>query len=189
MLRSYESLKFSQVVEDCQIWEACRATSAATGFFDSITIGEYKQKFVDGGILYNNPIQLVHREAKTIWPERDALLISIGAGSAPGGRFEGNIKKVVEAMKNILTQTERTADDFHQSHRAMVDNGRLFRFNVAHGLAQIGLEEYKEVNSIADATETYLDNGETEQKMKACVKSLLGTQSEGSMTYGVFSPK
>ncbi len=175
-------------MEGCQIWEACRATSAATGFFDSTTIGEYKKRFIDGGILYNNPIQLVHREAKTIWPERDALLISIGTGSAPGGHFKGNIKKVVEAMKNILTQTERTADDFHRSHRAMVDNGRLFRFNVAHGLAQIGLE-YKEVNSIADATETYLDNGETEQKMKACVKSLLGTQSEGSMAYGVFSPK
>lgn len=70
-------------------------------------------------------------------------------------------------MKNILTETGRTADDFYESHLAMVNDNLLFRFNVTHGLTQIGLEEYQEVGSIADAMETYLNNGETGQKMRA----------------------
>lgn len=154
-------------MEDCKIREACRATSAAKGFFESISIGKHYQTLTDGGLLYNNPIQLVHREAETIWLERNALLISIGTGSAPGGPFAGSFKEVVDAMKNILTETGRTADDFYESHLAMVNDNLLFRFNVTHGLTQIGLEEYQEVGSIADAMETYLNNGETGQKMRA----------------------
>lgn len=167
LLRSYKNLDSSQAVEDCKIREACRATSAAKGFFESISIGKHYQTLTDGGLLYNNPIQLVHREAETIWLERNALLISIGTGSAPGGPFAGSFKEVVDAMKNILTETGRTADDFYESHLAMVNDNLLFRFNVTHGLTQIGLEEYQEVGSIADAMETYLNNGETGQKMRA----------------------
>jgi patatin-like phospholipase/acyl hydrolase len=40
---------------DCYTWEACRATSAATTFFDPITIGPMKQSFADGAVAYNNP--------------------------------------------------------------------------------------------------------------------------------------
>ena len=182
LLRSYENPDSSQTVGDCKIWEACRATSAAKGFFESITVGKHNQTFSDGGVLYNNPVQLVHREAETIWPERSALLISIGTGIAPGKRLAGNMKEVVDAITNILTETERTANDFHKDHRDMVKDNLLFRFNVTRGLAQIGLAEYLEVGPITDATETYLDEGETGQKMRACVGILLETRSEGSFT-------
>ncbi|MGK2896124.1 MAG: patatin-like phospholipase family protein, partial [Candidatus Saccharimonadales bacterium] len=130
--------------DECKVWQACRATSAATTFFDPITFGKYGQTFVDGGVLYNNPIQLVHREARQLWPDREILMTSIGTGSAPGKAFQGNLKAIIESMTKILTQTERTANDFHQSHPEMVNNKSLFRFNVFHGLADIGLEEYKE---------------------------------------------
>ena len=77
---------------------------------------------MDGAVFYNNPIQLVHREAASTWPDRisDALLISVGTGSAPGGTFEGNIKDIVEAMAKIVTQTERTVDDFYHGHKSML---------------------------------------------------------------------
>ncbi|PGH23009.1 hypothetical protein AJ80_02924 [Polytolypa hystricis UAMH7299] len=135
--------------DECRIWEACRATSAATTFFDPITFGHHDQTFVDGGILYNNPIQLVHREAQNIWPGRKYLLLSIGTGSVPGKAFKGNVKHLIDSMKSILTQTERTANDFYQGHQ----------------YTNIGLEEHKERGAMADATQTYLDDGEVAQKL------------------------
>jgi predicted acylesterase/phospholipase RssA len=181
ILRSYKNSKASEsLYNECKVWEACCATSAATTFFDPIAIGKFGQTFADGGVLYNNPIQLIDREAKSIWPGRDAMIVSIGTGSAPNNSFTGNIKDIVEAMSKILTQTERTANDFYQSHIDMVKDNLLFRFSVTHGLADVGLEEYKEVPRITDATETYLDHGETGGKLAACIKRLLGADSEGT---------
>ncbi|CZR60142.1 uncharacterized protein PAC_10038 [Phialocephala subalpina] len=177
ILRTYENDEPELLYDDCKIWEACRATSAATTFFDPIKIGPFEQEFADGGVIYNNPVELVHREASVTWPGRmeDAMLISIGTGSAPGAAFEGNIKRIVEAMKEIVTQTERTADNFLRSHEIMANRDLYFRFNVYHGLSDVGLEEWKEKAKMADCTQTYLMNGETRRKVrygKRVIKSL-----------------
>jgi len=55
----------------------------ATTHFDQFTLGKYGQTFVDGNIIYNDPVQLVQRGAINIWPDREVLLSSIGRGSAP----------------------------------------------------------------------------------------------------------
>ena len=55
---------------------------------------------------------------------------------------------------------------------AMIQNNRLFRFNVYHGLAEVGLEEYKAVNLIAAHTNTYLNAPQTRRMVNACVESL-----------------
>jgi hypothetical protein len=184
ILRSYKYPGMVNVLyNECKVWEACRATSAATTFFDPITCGKYGQTFVDGGILYNNPVQLVHQEAMRVWPDRKALLISIGTGSAPGKPFKGNIKAIIESMKEILLQTERIADDFHHGHPDMVKENLLFRFNVTHGLAHIGLEEYKEIGAIVDATQTYLSNSETCKKVSECIGKFAGVNAEGIVDF------
>ncbi|KAF2752264.1 FabD/lysophospholipase-like protein [Sporormia fimetaria CBS 119925] len=181
LLRSYRNPRTTNFLYDeCKIWEACRATSAATTFFAPIQIGKYGQKFVDGAVRYNNPVQLIAREAEAVWPGRAQFILSIGTGSAPGLPFKGNLKTVVDGLKAIATETERTADDFHHAHREMVQNDLLFRFNVYHGLSHIGLEEYKEISAIADATEVYLDHGETLKKLEACIGRLQATIAEGN---------
>ena len=174
ILRSYENDEPELLYDCCTIWEACRATSAATTFFDPIKIGPFGQEFADGGVIYNNPVQLLYREASATWPDRmdDAVLVSIGTGSAPGGAFKGNINKIIEAMKQIVTQTERTANDFFLAHEAMTKEGRLYRFNVFHGLADVGLEEWQEKAKIADATKVYLERGETREKVRLCVDNI-----------------
>jgi predicted acylesterase/phospholipase RssA len=174
ILRSYENDEPELLYDECTIWEACRATSAATTFFDPIKIGPFDQEFADAGVIYNNPIELLHREASAMWPDQmeNACIISVGTGSAPGRRFQGNIKNIVEAMKSIVTQTERTANDFFLAHQGMVSDKRLFRFNVYHGLADVGLEEWKEKARIADSTQTYLMNGETRVKVKQCIEKM-----------------
>lgn len=180
LLRSYRNPNLPNVLlEECKIWEACRATSAATTLFDPIRIGKYGQEFIDGAVRYNNPIQLVHREAESLWPGRDVFILSIGTGSAPGKSFQGNLKDVVKSLKDIVVETEQTANDFYHAHRDMVQNDLLFRFNVYHGLADIGLEEYREISAIADGTEDYLEKGETVKKLSACIGRLRASISEG----------
>ncbi len=109
-----------------------------------------------------------------IWPDRikSAVVVSIGTGSAPEGAFRGNLKKIVDAMKSIVTETEKTANDFFHAQNAMVAQNRLFRFNVLHGLAEVGLEEFREREKIANTTETYLDRGEIQHLAISCIEQL-----------------
>jgi predicted acylesterase/phospholipase RssA len=176
VLRSYENEERREVLYDeCKIWEACRATSAATSFFDPITIGRYRQQFADGGITNNNPIQLVYREAEDLWPSRikDAVLVSIGTGSAPSPALEGSVIKIVQALKAIVIQTEATHQGFLHDHPRIIERNLFFRFNVYHGLAEVGLEEFKETAKIADATHNYLEEVDTRQRMRKCISMLL----------------
>ena len=48
VLRSYESNRNDPFYDICQIWEAVRATSAASTFFEPIQIGPNEETFVDG---------------------------------------------------------------------------------------------------------------------------------------------
>ncbi|KAF4502485.1 hypothetical protein FAGAP_1300 [Fusarium agapanthi] len=57
----------SLFLSPCKIWEAARATSAASGFFDPIKIGW--QYYVDGATGRNKPVEAVFNEAKGIWPD------------------------------------------------------------------------------------------------------------------------
>jgi predicted acylesterase/phospholipase RssA len=181
IFRSYDTTEPKLLFEECKIWEACRATSAATTFFDPIKIGKFGQEFADGGVLYNNPIQLVEREASATWPDciESAVMVSIGTGSAPGGAFRGNLKKIINAMKEIATETEKTHNNFFRAHKAMVDQNRLYRFNVFHGLADVGLEESKEREKIANTTQTYLEKEETQRLTNSCIKQLCKPGSLG----------
>jgi len=187
LLRSYENSRVPELLYDsCKIWEACRATSAATRFFDPIAIGPYKQQFIDGALKNNNPIQMVYREANLLWPGRieDTVFISIGTGRAPSPVLEGNVVDVVQALTNIALETESTADDFCTDHGSMSDRGLLYRFNVSHGLADVGLDEYKENRRIADATHAYMSKQETRQQWTRCLAKL----SEGSHSGFVLLP-
>lgn len=181
-MRLYDTTAPELLFDECKIWEACRATSAATSFFDPIKIGKFGQEFADGAVLYNNPIRLVEQEASLIWPGciESALMVSIGTGCAPGGRFGGNLSSIITAMKAIITETETTHNDFFQAHRAMVDQNRLYRFNVFHGLSDVGLEEAKEKAEIVIRTRTYLNKAETCRLAESCIRQLCNQEPPGA---------
>ncbi len=54
----------------------------------------------------------------------------------------------------------------------MLDADRLYRFNVLHRLSDIGLEEYKEIRKVAEATQSYLNDGELRSKYRRCLTEL-----------------
>jgi predicted acylesterase/phospholipase RssA len=85
-LTSYRSPRGrTQLLRTTKIWEAGRATSAASSFFDPITIGDFRQGFVDGATGANNPVYELWNEAQDIWPSKSLedkikCLVSIGTG-------------------------------------------------------------------------------------------------------------
>jgi predicted acylesterase/phospholipase RssA len=179
-LRTYENpVTADALSKDFKVWEACRATSAATTFFEPYVHAEYGQKFIDGGLQYNNPVVLVLQEAKDMWPDDEVMLISVGTGNAPGQKFGGNLATIAKGLKAIATETEKTAKMFHRSHQNMVQDNRYFRFNVP-GMASIGLQEHKEIPSIASASQTYLEDSETGQKLGYCTIKIVESLKEGT---------
>ena len=173
VIRSYQTNNLHDpLLEWCKIWEAARATSAASTFFEPVEIGPLGEIFVDGALRRNNPIREADRESKDLWPGSERLIISIGTGSAPGGAVTGSLTALAQRLKDIVTDSEQTSQDFEAENEAMIKNDRLFRFNVYHGLADVGLEEHKAVNRIAAHTNSYLTHPQVTRQVNTCVQSL-----------------
>src|ERR1700761_9542855 len=85
-LASYRSPRSdnSDLLDSTTIWQACRATSAATTFFDPIAIGPFNEEFVDGALGANNPVKELWNQAQDVWGGqlRGSLicLVSLGTG-------------------------------------------------------------------------------------------------------------
>ncbi|KAH0182402.1 FabD/lysophospholipase-like protein, partial [Aureobasidium melanogenum] len=63
-----------------KIWEVARATSAAPGFWDTITL--LGSAYQDGGLSHNNPSAIAIGEANVLASSRnaDSLIVSVGCG-------------------------------------------------------------------------------------------------------------
>ncbi|MCJ1434912.1 hypothetical protein MMC27_004282 [Xylographa pallens] len=156
ILRGY----FSRLVPPvpCAIWEAARATSAASLFFAPITIGSLGSIYADGGMRNNNPIFAMIEQVQEEWPEDYiACVVSIGTGIMETKGLGSDLKSVVEACTDIVTDTEQTAQRFKTSRRKLIGDSGYFRFNVDQGMQGIGLEEHDKMNNMAAATDSYLD--------------------------------
>ncbi|CAN9177544.1 unnamed protein product [Alternaria alternata] len=53
----------------CKIWEVARTTSAATTFFESISIGHQDIEFIDAGFGHNNPSEVLSSEAEDMFQD------------------------------------------------------------------------------------------------------------------------
>lgn len=159
------------------------ATSAATTFFEPVTIDD--MKYLDGGLGANNPVDDVVGEARYIMGrETEDLkplvkcLISIGTGN-PGMRSisDNFLQFVSTTLVSISTSTELTAQRFALEWRDLSDAHRYFRFNVEQGLQDIDLSEYKESGKIKIATQVYLEKADSAAMVENCVKNLKTKQS------------
>ncbi|KAH8595465.1 ankyrin repeat-containing domain protein [Bisporella sp. PMI_857] len=177
-LTSYNSKRGNtDLLNSVRIWEACRATSAASSFFDSIAVGRYKEEFVDGALGANNPVMELWDQAQVMCASeqlegRVKCLVSIGTGVPSLKPFPDDLLHIGETLVAIATETERTAERF-QRDKAYLDNGgRYFRFNVVRGLEDLGLEESAKAKDIAAATRRYVASQETFKQMHACAGTL-----------------
>jgi hypothetical protein len=179
-LTSYDSPRTnSDLLDYVTIWEACRATSAATSFFDSIAIGRYKEEFVDGATGANNPVFQLWTQAQDIWcPEqfdfenKIKCIVSIGTGVPSLTAFNNTIPGLAKALVAISTETEETAEMFCREGPLIDQTVRYYRFNVLRGLEGIGLEEASKESEITAVTGRYVESQDVNLRMKACGSNL-----------------
>ncbi|KAA6407667.1 MAG: hypothetical protein FRX48_08505 [Lasallia pustulata] len=181
-LRSYEATRLG-VGDRATISGAALATSAATTFFDPVTIGT--RTYADGAFGANNPVEEVLAEAKDIWsPKKDNVgelvkcFVSIGTG-VPGMTpiASGAWKLMSQTLVEISTETEKTAENFRRRHGEMFKEKRVFRFNVQKGLEQVGLEQYEKQGIIETATDLYMESEDHVVAVGDCVENLQAKKS------------
>jgi predicted acylesterase/phospholipase RssA len=178
LFTSYPSRGNSDLLRDTKIWEACRAISAAPSFFDALKIGGYREKFSDGGTGANNPVRQLWREAQLSFlgkgqslPKNLKCIVSIGTGIPSLKPFDDYPWQIFKALKRIATQTEKTAEAFHQEHQGLDERNHFVRFNVFRGLGKIGLEDSPQESAIAAATRRYMESQDVVNKVKCCGKT------------------
>ena len=181
LLRSYKlSLEPDVPTTIC---EAALATSAATGFFEPVSIDD--RHWVDGALGANNPVDQVETEAANIWCEETGELkplvktfVSIGTGHPGKQAIEDKaIKFLTKTLRQITTETEATAAKFVSRWRGHYDQNRYFRFNVQQGLQDVGLAEYHELGTIKGATYDYTTSQEQRFRVRDCVRNLQHKES------------
>ena len=177
-LTSYKSPRGNNdLLNSVKIWEACRATSAASSFFDPITIGRYNEEFVDGATGANNPVVELWNQAQLMWgPDplegKVQCLVSIGTGIPSLKPFRDDLLHIGETLVAIATETEQTAERFRRDKAYLDSSYRYFRFNVVRGLEDIGLEEPTKRKEIAAATRRYVASQDVFKQMQACAGNL-----------------
>jgi predicted acylesterase/phospholipase RssA len=185
-LTSYKSSRGNNdLLNSVKIWEACRATSAASSFFDPIAIGRYKEEFLNGGAGANNPVVELWNEAQQIWgPDpiegKIRCLVSIGTGVPSLKSFSEAVQHIGETLIAIAKETEQTAERFRRDKAYLDSSNRYFRFNVVQGLEDIELEDSTKRKEIAAATRRYVSSQEVLKQMQACVKSYNGQEGKCS---------
>ncbi|OAL42759.1 hypothetical protein IQ07DRAFT_616813 [Pyrenochaeta sp. DS3sAY3a] len=147
-----------------KIWEACRATSAATSFFDPIAIGRFGEEFGDRATGANNAVREVWDQAQQVWgPEVKSKSLK---------PFKDDVLHVGETLVGIATETEQTAEQtaerFRRERQLLDSTGRYYRFNVVRGLEHIGLEKAKKVKEMAAATRRYMGSQEVHKQIQTC---------------------
>ena len=176
-LTSYRSPRLgTHLFDSTKIWQACRATSAATTFFDPIDVGPFKEKFVDGALGANNPINILWNQAQDVWGDqlwgRLRCLVSIGTGLPTLTPVRDDLLGIWSTLRKLATETEKTAEQFRRDKSILDDEGRYVRFNVDHGLEHIGLEESAKKSEIAAATGRYIASQAVVKQMEACAANL-----------------
>jgi patatin-like phospholipase/acyl hydrolase len=116
-LTSYPSRRLgTQLFESAKIWQACRATSAATTFFDPISIGNFNEEFVDGALGANNPVFELWTQAKDIWGEqlerKLRCVVSIGTCVPMVNSVRDDVAGIMVTLKKLATETERRQNSF-----------------------------------------------------------------------------
>ena len=106
LFRSYQCTSFN--ADNCAIWEAARATSAAPLFFKPIKIKAPAPggTYVDGGLAYNNPGELALSEAQRLWSSvKKFSLVSVGTGRSKSVRIVNT-----NTNRSLFSQTSTLAN-------------------------------------------------------------------------------
>ena len=161
LFRTYDT---SDSLKDCAIWEVARATSAATTFFKSIKCGRDEVEFVDAGFGYNNPCEVLLREARSIFAGVEfGCILSIGTGIGNVLTVGATRKSILDALKAMAASSQKVAQRLNELYS---NEDVYFRFNVPRGLEDVTLSDWKDMSNISAHTRNYL--AESQSPLAKC---------------------
>lgn len=174
----------SKLFDTVKVWEVCRATAAASTFFDPIKLGPDKQEFIDGATRANCPIRQLWTEAQIVYGDdfesRISSVVSIGTGESGYKQFGNTPLEVVGTLKTLSTETDAVYRDFKRYHSALDAQKRLYRFNVQRGLEEIGLEDAGSRVVISTMTQMYMYRDDVKPRLKEFREIVLQVDSQSS---------
>lgn len=164
---------FSQYPGNCKhkVWQAIRASSAAPGYYEEFTLGDYVHQ--DGGLLTNNPTAIAVHECKLLWPDESIqCVVSIG-----NGRFEPNLElsPLKSTLKEKVAKIIDSATDTEAIHAILQDllpSSTYYRFN-PYMSEDFTLDEIRpeKLRQMQLDTDMYLRKNDF--KLNSCVKQLM----------------
>lgn len=191
IFRTYDnpsSTRNPGMANDCLIWRAARATSAAPLYFSPVNFDG--REFLDGSFGTNNPSHEAIMELSTIHPTNHTCLVSIGSSKRQAAsRFKsgplGRLSSFVRAAVNLATDTEYV----HERMRdlaARSEKVSYFRFDVP-GLENVLLDEWTvkrrerlpnsermhTIDFIERQTHEYLAQAETRRSLRNCAQMVV----------------
>jgi patatin-like phospholipase/acyl hydrolase len=170
LFRTYDR---SESLKDCTIWQVARATSAATTFFKSIKCGRDDIEFIDAGFGYNNPCDVLLKEAHEIFPNSElGCVLSIGTGLGAVVTIRDSRRSILDALKAMASSSKRVADQLDSRHG---DSSIYYRFNVQRGLEDVILSDWKQASRISAHTHNYLQ--EERRRIDLCARTLQAVTS------------
>ncbi|KAF4461421.1 kinesin [Fusarium albosuccineum] len=164
-----------------RIWEAARATSAASSFFEPLDIDG--RVFADGATGANNPVYELWSEALEVLFNGDenqrlnslGCILSIGTGVPSLKSFRDSIPELAKAIKSIAIESEEKSNMFQGHFPSLCAEGLYFRFNVIQGLNRVGLGEADKLGDIDAYTDHYCNSPQTARQIESCAE-ILGHQ-------------
>lgn len=188
-LRTYEVA--GDKYPNCLIYEAARATTAATTYFKPMAIKNEEgkeEKFVDAALGTNNPISILWDEAINLFGKKRRLgcVVSLGTGSrkvemAPGGeKLKEKVKflfSAIKVMKEIGTDSER--DHLRWQAKFAEFEHTYFRLNVDGGAQGIELSDWQKIEQLKARTRDYLQDSGVKKMIDDLAEVLLGNKNSG----------
>lgn len=178
VLRNYESFHPTAENYNCNIWEAASATAAAPMYFKSVQLIETGERWCDGGLRRNNPINeaLSELTRERDWKnKRIGCVLSLGTGVAKSAPISSNLASVLKAAVAIMTDSDDIARVFASSELGieLFRTHRYFRFSLPQGMQDLQLDDWKETEKMRALTADYLSHMGNGDLLTRCAKSLL----------------
>ncbi|KAK5102797.1 hypothetical protein LTS08_003597 [Lithohypha guttulata] len=161
--KPYDFIRAEQPADEISTWEAARATSAAPRIFRPYTHGPTGQTFMDGGIYYNNPIEVALREHRLVWPnnrpEGPDVLLSLGTGytgarkarlaDPPSLGIVSHFKQMLKIAVDHVKSSQNSEEQYRSTYDRVPNNLKA-RFPRLTILVPEGLPKLDDVSAISD---------------------------------------
>lgn len=198
-LRTFPIDTSNDAALNIKIWEAARATTAASFFFKPMPLRVTKyltEDYIDAAIGCNNPVEYLLQEAAVYLGtgRRLGCVISIGTGTrlVKISRASTGFRNLLQApkyIKELLGTLKNIATDGEEAHRRVqakleAYTRAYFRFNVPDAAAEVKLHEYLKITSLKSTAVAYLSQPLVAAQILTAARVLERNSSEHGLTLG-----